>query len=87
MTPGAVITGSGLYTPKNAISNEELVVSYNAWVDLYNAENADAIARGECEQKAHSSVEFIEKASGIKSRFVIDKAGILDPTRMVPNIP
>ena len=87
MTPGAVITGSGLYTPKNAISNEELVVSYNAWVDLYNAENADAIARGECEQKAHSSVEFIEKASGIKSRFVIDKAGILDPTRMVPIIP
>ncbi len=56
MTPGAVITGSGLYTPKNAISNEELVVSYNAWVDLYHAENAETIARGECEQKAHSSV-------------------------------
>jgi len=87
VTTGAVITGSGLYTPKNAISNEELVLSYNAWVDLYNAEHAEAIARGECEQKAHSSVEFIEKASGIKSRFVIDKAGILDPTRMVPSIP
>lgn len=85
--PGAVITGSGLYTPKNAISNEELVASFNAWVDLYNAEHAEAIALGECEQKMHSSVEFIEKASGIKSRFVIDKDGILDPTRMVPNIP
>jgi beta-ketodecanoyl-[acyl-carrier-protein] synthase len=31
-----------------------------------------------------SSVEFIEKASGIKQRYVIDKAGVLDPTRMRP---
>ncbi|MGA0432564.1 MAG: beta-ketoacyl-ACP synthase III, partial [Luminiphilus sp.] len=81
MEPGAVITGSGLYTPNNEISNEELVNSYNAWVDLYNAEHAEAIASGQRDQKMHSSVEFIEKASGIKSRFVIDKAGILDPTR------
>ena len=86
MTPGAVITGSGLYTPANAISNEELVTAFNAWVDLYNAEHAEAIERGDREQKMHSSVEFIEKASGIKSRYVIDKAGILDPTRMVPSI-
>ena len=86
MTPGAVITGSGLYTPVNAISNEELVTAFNAWVDLYNAEHSEAIERGEREQKMHSSVEFIEKASGIKSRYVIDKAGILDPTRMVPSI-
>ena len=34
-----------------------------------------------------SSVGFIEKASGIKSRFVMDKAGILDPKRMAPRIP
>jgi beta-ketodecanoyl-[acyl-carrier-protein] synthase len=34
-----------------------------------------------------SSVEFIEKASGIKSRFVLDKAGVLDPSRMAPYIP
>ena len=87
MEPGAVITGSGLYTPNNTISNEELVNSYNAWVDLYNAEHAEAIASGQRDQKMHSSVEFIEKASGIKSRFVIDKTGILDPTRMVPSIP
>jgi beta-ketodecanoyl-[acyl-carrier-protein] synthase len=31
-------------------------------------------------------VEFIEKASGIKSRYVIDKDGILDPKRMAPRI-
>ncbi|HEY7776703.1 MAG TPA: beta-ketoacyl-ACP synthase III, partial [Kineobactrum sp.] len=34
-----------------------------------------------------SSAEFIEKASGIKSRYVINKSGILDPARMVPLIP
>src|SRR3546814_18389074 len=33
-----------------------------------------------------SSSAFIEKASGIKSRYVTDKAGILDPERMVPRI-
>ncbi len=34
-----------------------------------------------------SSSEFVEKASGIKSRYVVDKAGILDPRRMAPMIP
>jgi len=32
----------------------------------------------------HSSVEFIEKASGIRQRYVIDKTGVLDPARMKP---
>lgn len=87
MTASAVITGSGLFTPAESISNEELVTSFNAWVDLYNAGNSEAIAAGELEAKTHSSAEFIEKASGIKSRYVINKAGILDPERMVPEIP
>ncbi len=42
-------------------------------------ENAAAIAAGEIAELTESSVEFIEKASGIGSRFVVDKAGILDP--------
>ena len=83
----AVISGSGLFTPSETISNEELVASFNAWVDLYNDTHADEIASGELEPKTHSSAEFIEKASGIKSRYVINKGGILDPHRMVPNIP
>ncbi|MCY1335642.1 Beta-ketodecanoyl-[acyl-carrier-protein] synthase [compost metagenome] len=82
-----VISGTGLYTPPNSISNEELVASFNAYVQAFNAENADAILRGEIEPLAESSVAFIEKASGIKSRFVVDKDGILDPERMVPRIP
>lgn len=82
-----VISGTGLYTPSNSISNEELVASFNAYVQVFNADNAAAIERGEVEALAESSVAFIEKASGIKSRFVVDKAGILDPQRMVPRIP
>ena len=87
MAASAVITGSGLFTPAERISNEELVASFNAWVDLYNTDNNEAIAAGELEAKTHSSAEFIERASGIKSRYVINKAGIIDPERMVPEIP
>jgi beta-ketodecanoyl-[acyl-carrier-protein] synthase len=86
-TPTPVISSTGLFTPDQSISNEELVTSFNAWVDLHNARNADAIAAGEVEALSHSSVEFIEKASGIKARFVMDKAGILDPDIMAPRIP
>ncbi len=82
----AVISGTGLYTPEESVSNEELVTAFNSWVDLFNAENSEAIALGEVEAKTHSSAEFIEKASGIRSRFVLDKTGILDPTRMTPSI-
>lgn len=82
-----VISGTGLYTPLHSISNQELVESFNAWAQQYNADNAQAIAAGELTEKPLSSAEFIEKASGIKSRFVTDKAGILDPQRMRPRIP
>ena len=69
------------------ISNEELVVSYNAFADRYNAEHQAAIEAGELAAKPHSSAEFIEKASGIRSRYVYIKDGILDPARMTPQIP
>ncbi len=83
----AVITGTGLYTPEESISNEELVLSFNAWVDAFNLDHAQQISQGDLEPLQKSSVEFIEKASGIKSRYVINKSGILDPHRMVPLIP
>jgi beta-ketodecanoyl-[acyl-carrier-protein] synthase len=81
------ISGTGLFTPPNAISNEELVASFNAWVRKFNADNASAIAEGRVQAQSESSVEFIVKASGIKSRHVMDKAGILDPDIMCPRIP
>ncbi|EKM96619.1 beta-ketoacyl-ACP synthase III [Stutzerimonas degradans] len=82
-----VISGTGLYTPASSISNEELVASFNAYVQRFNSDHAAAIAAGEVQALPESSVAFIEKASGIKSRYVTDKAGILDPERMVPRIP
>lgn len=81
-----VISGTGLFTPANSISNDELVASFNAYVQQFNRDHAEAIARGEVQALSESSSAFIEKASGIKSRFVIDKDGILDPARMVPRI-
>ena len=79
-----VITATGLYTPPDSISNAELVESFNAWVASDNARNADAIAAGAVEPLQPSSVEFIEKASGILSRHVLAKASILDPEIMAP---
>jgi len=84
--PRVVISGAGLFTPSESVSNHELVESFNAWVDHYNAKHADSIAAGELEPKDYSTVEFIEKASGIKSRFVMNKAGIVDPMRMLPRL-
>lgn len=82
-----VISGTGLYTPASSISNDELVESFNIYVQRFNSENAAAIEAGEIQPLPESSSAFIEKASGIKSRYVTDKAGILDPERMVPRIP
>ena len=82
----AVITGTGVFTPEQTITNAELVESFNAYADRFNAENADAIAAGEVTAKDHSSVEFILKASGIEQRHVMDKAGVLDPARMYPRL-
>jgi beta-ketodecanoyl-[acyl-carrier-protein] synthase len=82
-----VISGTGLYTPANSISNDELVQSFNTYVTQFNADNAPAIERGEVQALTESNAAFIEKASGIKSRFVMDKDGILDPQRMKPRLP
>lgn len=78
------ITGTGVFTPSQVITNAELVESFNAYVDIYNSENADRIATGELPAKEYSSEEFIYKASGINQRYALDKKGILDPHVMHP---
>ena len=83
----AVIAATGLYTPPQSLSNAELVETFNTYVAGFNAANAEAIAAGEVAALTPSSVEFIEKASGIKSRYVVDKSGLVDPDVMRPNIP
>ena len=78
------ITGSGIFTPEQVITNAELVKAFNAYADLYNLEHAAEIEAGELPAKEHSSEEFIVKASGIEQRYVMDKTGILDPKVMHP---
>lgn len=82
-----VISGSGLFRPVHTITNAELVEAFNTYADQYNAVNADRIASGELQAMQPSSVEFIEKASGIRQRYVLDKKGVLDPSRMYPRLP
>ncbi|CAN5729173.1 beta-ketoacyl-ACP synthase III [soil metagenome] len=81
------ITGTGLYTPKQSISNDELVAAFNAWVAAENARNEGPIARGEMKPLESSSADFITSASGIGRRYVMDRSGILDPAILAPRIP
>jgi beta-ketodecanoyl-[acyl-carrier-protein] synthase len=83
----AAITGTGLFTPSESISNDELVLSFNTYVQNYNLSHAAEIESGEINALQESSSAFIEKASGIKSRYVMNKSGILDPEIMHPLLP
>ena len=78
------ITGSGVFTPPQTITNAELVAAFNAYADMWNARNAEAIAARRMDPLAHSSEDFIVKASGIRQRHVLDKSGVLDPEVMHP---
>jgi beta-ketodecanoyl-[acyl-carrier-protein] synthase len=78
------ISSTGLFTPPEVITNEELVETFNRFADIDNAVHASAIAEGTRQPVPYSSVEFIEKASGIKRRYVMEKSGVLDPHRMLP---
>ena len=63
------ITGSGVFTPDNVITNDELVVAFNAYADRINAENAAAIAAGELKPEDLTPeviagiIEEVEKAN------------------------
>lgn len=79
-----VISGTGLFTPPEKISNDELVACFNSYVDKFNSENEQAITQGTVAALSHSSSAFIEKASGIKSRYVMSKADVLNVDLMRP---
>ncbi|MEZ5802249.1 MAG: beta-ketoacyl-ACP synthase III [Rhizobiaceae bacterium] len=81
------ISGTGVFTPDEIITNAELVAAYNAYAHRQNTLHAAAIEAGEREPLQMSSEEFIVKASGIERRHVMDKAGVLDPGIMHPMLP
>ena len=81
-----VISGTGVFTPPFSITNDELVLSFNTFVKSFNHEHQEEIAAGTCQALAESSAEFIEKASGIRSRYVMDRDGVLNPAIMCPQL-
>ncbi len=87
MAQQIVVSGVGVWNPEFTITNEELVASYNAYADAFNEEHQAEIEAGNVTAKPHSSAEFIEKASGIKQRYIYCKDGALDVQRMRPSIP
>lgn len=64
----AVVTGTGLWTPDEGITNAELVDSLSQAVNAWNAEHAEAIERGELEERDLPSERFIVRASGVHHR-------------------
>ena len=86
MTYTPAITGTGVFTPTETISNAELVTAFNAYADRYNETHKEQIDAGALSAMDHSSEDFIVKASGIESRYVMDKSGILDPEVMHPTL-
>lgn len=87
MPASVVISGTGLFTPPHSISNDELVASLSEAVAAWNEAHADEIERGEVVARSAPDAEFIVKASGIESRYVMEKEGVLDPTRLRPHLP
>jgi beta-ketodecanoyl-[acyl-carrier-protein] synthase len=81
------ITGTGLFTPADTITNAELIAAYNDYVHEFNAAHAAEIKEGHEHALLKSSDEFIVKASGIKRRHVVAKKGMLDPAIMCPRLP
>lgn len=82
-----VITGTGVFTPTEVVTNAELVIAFNKYADLQNEKNRDAIERGTKEPIPYSDEDFIFKASGIEQRYVMNKSGVLDPEVMHPSLP
>ncbi len=86
-TTGTSITGHGVWHPETILENPELCEAFNEFARRENLKHAGAIVAGTREAIKTSTPEFIVKASGIVSRWVEDKTGLLDPERMCPNIP
>ena len=80
------ISGTGLFTPAETITNAELIAAYNDYVHDFNVARAAEIKAGTAHALLKSSDEFIVKASGIKRRHVVAKKGMLDPLVMCPRL-
>jgi beta-ketodecanoyl-[acyl-carrier-protein] synthase len=81
-----VISGTGLWIPPDRITNAELVASLGAATERWNLDHKAEIEANRLEARDMPSERFIVKASGVKSRYVVDKEGVLDPDRLRPHL-
>jgi beta-ketodecanoyl-[acyl-carrier-protein] synthase len=81
-----VISGTGLWVPPDRITNAELVASLTTATERWNEAHKAEIEAGALEPRDLPSERFIVKASGVENRYVIEKTGVLDPTRMRPHL-
>ena len=44
------IAGTGLWYPNEVITNDEIVSSFNSYVDIFNADNKEQIESGEIKE-------------------------------------
>ena len=79
-----VMSGTGIFVPEEQVSNDELVIAFNQYVDNFNVAHAADIESGKIEALEHSSSDFIFKASGIERRYVVNKSGLIDPDILAP---
>ncbi len=82
-----LITGTGLFTPPDSVTNAELVESLSAANVKWNAAHAAEIEREEVLERDMPSEAFIRRASGVGHRYVMDKQGLLDSDRLRPRLP
>ena len=80
---GILISGSGHWVPVEVISNEELSNSFNSISHEKNASEAPNLERN-TRKREYTNSRFIEEASGITHRHVIEKTGILNPSLLKP---
>jgi len=55
------IAGTGYWKADEIVTNDEIVASFNNYVERFNADNIDQINSGTIEALGPSSTEFIEK--------------------------
>ena len=79
-----VMSGTGIFVPDEQVSNNELVIAFNQYVDNFNVVHAADIESGKIAALEHSSSDFIFKASGIERRYVVNKSGLIDPDILAP---
>ena len=62
-----VISGTGVFTPKESITNKELVEAYNAYAEKFNTLNKDLIDNGEIDALELSNDDIIYNANALIS--------------------